>query len=93
MIVQVGAETFRMCRQLVDGVVLVDNAEISAAIKDVFNETRSILEPAGAVAVAGAKAWLKENKHKVGHMARDIQRCRGSSSQLSQAIIVVTSCP
>ncbi|KAI8464153.1 MAG: threonine dehydratase I [Monoraphidium minutum] len=56
---QVGAETFRLCRQLVDGVVLVDNAAISAAIKDVFNETRSILEPAGAVAVAGAKAWLK----------------------------------
>lgn len=56
---QVGAETFRLCRQLVDGVVLVDNAAISGAIKDVFNETRSILEPAGAVAVAGAKAWLK----------------------------------
>lgn len=63
---QVGAETFRLCRQLVDGVLLVDNAAISAAIKDVFNETRSILEPAGAVAVAGAKAWLKENEHKVG---------------------------
>jgi threonine dehydratase len=46
-------------------VLLVDNASISAAIKDVFNETRSILEPAGAVAVAGAKAWLKENGHKV----------------------------
>ena len=36
----------------------MDNAAISAAIKDVFNETRSILEPAGAVAVAGAKAYL-----------------------------------
>jgi threonine dehydratase len=56
---QVGAETFRLCRQLVDGVVLVDNAAISTAIKDVFNETRSILEPSGAVAVAGAKAYLK----------------------------------
>lgn len=62
---QVGAETFRLCRQLLDGVLLVDNAAISAAIKDVFNETRSILEPAGAVAVAGAKAWLQENGHKV----------------------------
>lgn len=47
-----------MCRALLDGVILVDNAAISAAIKDVFNETRSILEPAGAVAVAGAKAYL-----------------------------------
>ncbi|EFJ50298.1 hypothetical protein VOLCADRAFT_88765 [Volvox carteri f. nagariensis] len=57
---QVGQETFRLCRGLVDGVVLVSNAAVSAAIKDVFNETRSILEPAGALAVAGAKAWLKE---------------------------------
>jgi len=61
---QVGAETFRLCRELVDGVLLVDNAAISAAIKDVFNETRNILEPAGAVAVAGAKAWLQHNSHK-----------------------------
>ncbi|GFR47671.1 hypothetical protein Agub_g9415 [Astrephomene gubernaculifera] len=61
---QVGQETFRLCRQLVDGVVLVDNSAVSAAIKDVFNETRSILEPAGALAVAGAKAWLKRNGMK-----------------------------
>jgi threonine dehydratase len=69
VLLQVGAETFRLCRELCDGVLLVDNAAISAAIKDVFNETRSILEPAGAVAVAGAKAWLKENGHQVslGH--------------------------
>ena len=62
---QVGAETFRLCRQVVDGVVLVDNAATSAAIRDVFNETRSILEPAGAVAVAGAKAYLKHYDLKV----------------------------
>jgi threonine dehydratase len=57
---QVGVETFRVCRDLLDGVLLVDNAAISAAIKDVFNDTRSIVEPAGAVAVAGAKAWLQK---------------------------------
>ena len=55
----VGAETFRLCREYLDGVLLVSNSAISAAIKDVFNDTRSILEPAGAVAVAGAKAYLK----------------------------------
>lgn len=45
----------------------VDNASISAAIKDVFNETRTILEPAGAVAVAGVKAYLKARPQiKVG---------------------------
>ena len=58
---QVGMETFRMCRGLLDGVIQVDNSAISAAIKDVFNETRSILEPAGAVAVAGAKAYLSRS--------------------------------
>jgi len=61
---QVGMETFRLCRELVDGVILVDNSAISAAIKDVFNETRSILEPAGALSVAGAKAWIKRNNFK-----------------------------
>ena len=63
---QVGAETFRLCKEYVDGVVLVDNAATSVAIKDVFNESRSILEPSGAIAVAGAKEYIKhyniENK-------------------------------
>ncbi len=53
----VGAETFRLCQQYVDEVVLVDTDAICAAIKDVFEDTRSILEPAGALAIAGAKAW------------------------------------
>jgi threonine dehydratase len=55
----VGAETFRLCREYVDEVVLVDTDAICAAIKDVFEDTRSILEPAGALAIAGAKAWVK----------------------------------
>ena len=47
---QVGAETFRLARELVDEMVLVDTDAICAAIKDVFEDTRSILEPAGALA-------------------------------------------
>ncbi len=58
---QVGAETFRICRRLVDDVILVDTDEICAAIKDVFEDTRSILEPAGALAVAGAKAYAERS--------------------------------
>jgi len=54
---KVGEETFRLCRQFVDEVVLVDTDAICAAIKDVFQDTRSILEPAGALAIAGLKAW------------------------------------
>ncbi len=57
----VGRETFRLCRKLVDEVVLVDTDAICAAIKDVFEETRSILEPAGALPVAGLKAWAERD--------------------------------
>ena len=59
---QVGAETFRLCREHVDEMILVDNDAICAAIKDVFEDTRSILEPAGALAVAGAKEYAKRHK-------------------------------
>ncbi|KAG0558431.1 hypothetical protein KC19_10G027800 [Ceratodon purpureus] len=55
----VGEETFRVSRNLLDGVVLVNRDAICAAIKDMFEETRSILEPAGALALAGAKAYCR----------------------------------
>ncbi len=61
---QVGEETFRLCQQYVDEVIRVDNDAICAAIKDVFEDTRSILEPAGALGVAGAKAWCEREKAK-----------------------------
>jgi threonine dehydratase len=57
---EVGEETFRLCRQFVDDVVLVDTAAMCAAIKDVFEDTRAVLEPAGALAIAGAKAWVEQ---------------------------------
>ncbi|WP_341677353.1 threonine ammonia-lyase, biosynthetic [Niveibacterium sp. SC-1] len=60
----VGEETFRLCRQYVDEVILVDTDALCAAIKDVFEDTRSILEPSGALAVAGAKLWLAQHKHR-----------------------------
>ena len=56
---EVGRETFRLCRRLVDEMVLVDTDEMCAAIKDVFEDTRVVLEPAGALAVAGAKRWVE----------------------------------
>ena len=61
---QVGEETFRLCRKYVDEIILVDTDEICAAIKDVFTDTRSILEPAGALSVAGAKAYAAKHKLK-----------------------------
>jgi threonine dehydratase len=58
---QVGRETFRICRELVDEVILVDTDAMCAAIKDVFEDTRAILEPAGALAIAGAKAYVERS--------------------------------
>src|SRR5262245_31999047 len=58
---EVGKETFRLCRQLVDEMVLVDTDAMCAAIKDVFEDTRVVLEPAGALATAGAKAWVEKH--------------------------------
>ncbi|MCL4792167.1 MAG: threonine ammonia-lyase, biosynthetic [Gammaproteobacteria bacterium] len=55
---RVGDETFRICRELVDEVILVSNDEVCAAIRDVFEDTRAVMEPAGALAVAGLKRWL-----------------------------------
>lgn len=60
----VGEETFRLCKEYVDEMILVDTDAICAAIKDVFEDTRSILEPAGALAVAGAKEYARQHKLK-----------------------------
>jgi len=54
-----GEETFRIIRQHIDDVVLVDTAAVCTAIKDVFQDTRSILEPSGALSIAGAKAYIE----------------------------------
>ncbi|GAP95908.1 threonine ammonia-lyase, biosynthetic [Leptolyngbya sp. NIES-2104] len=59
---EVGAETFRLCQQYVDEMILVDTDDICAAIKDVFEDTRSILEPAGALAIAAMKAYVEREQ-------------------------------
>ncbi|WP_395703497.1 threonine ammonia-lyase, biosynthetic [Aquabacterium sp.] len=60
----VGEETFRLTRKLVDDFVVVDTDEVCAAIKDVFQDTRSILEPAGALGVAAIKQYTATHKCK-----------------------------
>lgn len=59
---QVGEETFRLTQALVDDFVVVDTDSVCAAIKDVFEDTRSILEPAGAMGVAGLKQYVATHK-------------------------------
>jgi threonine dehydratase len=59
---QVGRETFKLCRKFVDEVIVVTNDEICAAIKDVFEDRRSVLEPAGALGFAGLKRYVEREK-------------------------------
>jgi threonine dehydratase len=61
---QAGQETFRLCRDLLDGVVTADTDEICAAVKDIFEDLRVIAEPAGALSLAGLK------KHAAAHPQR-----------------------
>ena len=63
----VGVENFRLARRLVDDFVVVDTDAVCAAIKDVFQDTRSILEPSGALGVAAIKQWV------------DTHGCRGQT--------------
>jgi len=58
---QVGRLTFPIVQATVDDIVRVSNDEICAAIKDIFGETRTIVEPAGALAVAGLRAWVERH--------------------------------
>ena len=59
---QVGRETFRIAKLCVDDVICVTTDEICAAIKDIFDDTRSIMEPAGALAVAGMKKYVAKKQ-------------------------------
>ena len=56
---QVGEETFRLAQDLVDEVIVVSTDEICAATKDIFDDTRSIAEPAGALGAAGLKKYVE----------------------------------
>lgn len=57
----VGEETFRLCKELLDEIITVNTDMLCGAIKDIFDDTRSITEPAGALALAGLKAYVAKN--------------------------------
>ena len=63
---QAGAETFRLCKQLLDGVLVADTDEICAAVKDTFEDIRVIAEPAGALSLAGLKTYAAANPKRRG---------------------------
>ena len=59
---RVGDETFRLCQLYVDEIMTVDTDQICAAIRDIFEDTRSIVEPAGGLSVAAAKKYIADNQ-------------------------------
>ncbi len=61
---QVGSETFRLVREYVDDIITVNTDELCAAIKDIFQDSRSVVEPAGALGLAGAKRYLADQGWK-----------------------------
>lgn len=63
-VAQIGKETFRVCRKVVDEVITVNADEICAAVKDIYDDTRSIAEPAGALGVAGIKRYVEREQIK-----------------------------
>ncbi|KJG35645.1 threonine dehydratase [Photobacterium angustum] len=64
---QIGSETFRLCQQYLDDVVTVSSDEICSAVKDIFEDTRAIAEPSGALSLAGLKKYVEQ------HQIRDQQ--------------------
>jgi threonine dehydratase len=63
---QVGEETFRLCRDLLDDLLVADTDEMCAAVKDIFEDARVIAEPSGALALAGLKAYVARNPTRTG---------------------------
>jgi threonine dehydratase len=60
----IGTETFRVCQQYIDEVITVNSDEICAAVKDIFEDTRAIAEPAGALSIAGLKKYSQQHQLK-----------------------------
>ena len=65
----IGKETFRLCQQYIDEVVTVSSDEICAAVKDIFDDTRAIAEPAGALSIAGLKKYAHQHQLKDQRLA------------------------
>ena len=99
---QVGKKTFEIASELVDEVVLVSNDEICAAIKDIYEDVRSVAEPAGALATAGVKKYINDNNLKDSKIVSVISGAnvnfdrlryiaeRADLGELTEAIIAVT---
>lgn len=66
---RIGDETFRLCQQYIDDIVIVNSDEICAAVKDLFDDVRAIAEPSGAVALAGLKKYVEQHNIRGENLA------------------------
>ena len=66
---RIGDETFRLCQQYLDDMVLVDSDEVCSAMKDLFENVRAVAEPSGALGLAGLKKYAKQNHIEGKNMA------------------------
>nr|MCR5562373.1 threonine ammonia-lyase, biosynthetic [Desulfovibrio sp.] len=83
---QVGEETFSICRDMLDGIVTVGTDAICGAIKDIFEDTRVVAEPAGALSLAGLKAWTQANKVKDSTLVAIISGANMNFDRLSYVV-------
>ena len=81
----VGEETFRMCRDLLDDIITVDTDAVCSALKDIFDDTRSICEPSGALALAAITSGANINFHRLRHVSE-----RSELSEGNEAIFAVS---
>ncbi|MEK8024674.1 threonine ammonia-lyase, biosynthetic [Pseudaquabacterium rugosum] len=88
----VGEETFRIARQLVDDFIIVDTDEVCAAIKDIYQDTRSIVEPAGALGVAAAKKYAAAKAAASGKPAPRGRGKAAAAAQAAQPALIAITC-
>ncbi len=83
---QVGEETFAICRDMLDDIVTVGTDAICGAIKDIFEDTRIVAEPAGALSLAGLKAYVKENSVQNTHLGAIVSGANMNFDRLSYVV-------
>ena len=86
---QIGKENFKLCRDFVDDVIRVSTDEICAAIKDICEDTRTIVEPSGALAIAGIKRWLKDKQ--LQEQAQDKSKNKDKEQNVKMNLVAVVS--
>ncbi|MCR5814515.1 MAG: threonine ammonia-lyase, biosynthetic [Desulfovibrio sp.] len=83
---QVGEETFAICRDMLDEIICVGTDAICGAVKDVFEDTRIVAEPAGALSLAGLKAYVAEKKIRDAHLVAIVSGANMNFDRLSYVV-------